>query len=177
MGSVKSVKSGLVQCSGILSRFFIRVARQCSKCDVTSSNDDKVCSILLASIVVFSQIGYYLYTMEVTQPCRKPTKNTQKKYGILSGQRDEKIKKLNAALADLQQNYFEKSAHLNTAQERIIQIKQEVDFLEKEYIKARATILKLEDEQKNSLVKNKLSNEKSIKCKTDTSSRRARSVK
>jgi predicted nuclease with TOPRIM domain len=110
--------------------------------------------------------------LKIIDQTKQEVKDTQNKYGIVISQSDEKIKKLNTALADFQQNYFEKTAQLNTAQDRIIQIKQEATFLEEEYIKARATIIKLEEELINThaLVKNKYKNEKEIKSKTDISS-------
>jgi len=86
--------------------------------------------------------------LKLIDQAKQETKDADKKYQNLSKASDEQIKKLNSTLSHFQQNIFEKDAQLNSAQERIIQLRQEVKFIETEYIKARATIMKLEEEQK-----------------------------
>jgi len=99
---------------------------------------------------------------------KQEVKDAYKKCDAVNKHSNEEIKKLNAALADFQQNYFEKNAQLNTAQERIAQLKKEIKFLDAEYLKARATIIQLEKKKKSirNLDENKHEKEKRLKSKT-----------
>lgn len=86
--------------------------------------------------------------LKLIDQAKQEAKDAGKKYQNLSKASDEQIKKLNSTLSQFQQNIFEKDAQLNSAQERITQLRQEAKFIETEYIKARAIIMKFEEEQK-----------------------------
>jgi hypothetical protein len=100
---------------------------------------------------------------------KQETKETYKKLENLSKHNDEQIKNLKTTLSDLQQSSYEKNAQLKVSLEQINQLKQEIKFLETENIKARSTIIKLEEEQKSihALIKNKSNQEKLGKSKTE----------
>ena len=79
---------------------------------------------------------------------RQEAKDERKKSENARHHFDEKFKKLEMNLTVMQKEIHEKEAQLKIAQERINQFKQEIKFIETEYIKSRAIILKFEGEQK-----------------------------
>lgn len=86
--------------------------------------------------------------LKLIDEAKQEAKNTFKKYQALNKDSNDQIKKLNLKLTNLQQSLFESDTYLTAAQERIQQLKQEVKFIETEYINARAMIMKLEEERK-----------------------------
>lgn len=86
--------------------------------------------------------------LKLIDQAKQETKDTIKKYQTLNKDSHDQIKKLNLILSNLQQNQFDKEAQLNAAQERIVQLRQEIKFIETEYINARAMIIKFEEERK-----------------------------
>lgn len=87
--------------------------------------------------------------LKLIDQARQEAKDSLKKYETLSNNSDVKIKKLNGVIANLNQDNLEKDSHLRNAQERISQLRQEVKFIETEYIKARAVIESYESKQKS----------------------------
>lgn len=86
--------------------------------------------------------------LKLIDQAKQETKEERKKLEHLCHQGEQQFKKIGLKLTDAQRDIHEKDAQLKVVQERIIQVKQEVKFLKKEYIKARAIIMKLEEEQK-----------------------------
>lgn len=64
----------------------------------------------------------------------------------------EYIKKLESQLTHIQREVHENDVYLKSAQELITQLKQEIKFIETEYVKVRATIMKFEEEQKKKTI-------------------------
>lgn len=86
--------------------------------------------------------------LNLIDQAKQETKDVYKKYQHISHSSNEKIKKLNSTLSDYQKNVFEKDVQLKMHQERIIQLQQEIKFIETDYIKSRAVIIKFEEERK-----------------------------
>lgn len=76
--------------------------------------------------------------LKLIDQAKQEAKDSLKKYETLSKNSDVKIKNLSEAIANLNQNNLEKDSQLTNAQERINQLRQEVRFIETEYIKALA---------------------------------------
>lgn len=110
--------------------------------------------------------------LKLIDQARQETKDERKKSDNFRQQNEAHFKKIELKLIDAQKEIHEKDVQLNSVQERISQLKQEGKFLESEYINARATILKFEEEKKNDYnsVKNKSNNTKLLKPKADISS-------
>lgn len=86
--------------------------------------------------------------LKLIDQARQETKEEHKKLENNRHYYEEQGKKIEMKLTDIQRDNHEKTAQLNIAQERINQLKQEVKFLETEYIKSQAVILKFEEEKK-----------------------------
>ncbi len=86
--------------------------------------------------------------LKLIDQARQETKDERKKLENIRHQNSERIKKLESQLTNAQREIHENDVHLKTAQERIIQLRQEIKFIETEYIKSRAIIMKLEEEKK-----------------------------
>jgi chromosome segregation ATPase len=86
--------------------------------------------------------------LKLIDQARLETKDERKKLENIRHQNNEQIKKLESQLINAQKESHEKDAQLHSAQERISQLRQEVKFLETEFIKSRAIIMKFEEEQK-----------------------------
>jgi hypothetical protein len=86
--------------------------------------------------------------LKLIDQARLETKDERKKLEIFSRQYDNQLKKIDSLLAHKQKELLKKDAQLNSAQERITQLRQEFKLIETEYVKARATIMKFEEEQK-----------------------------
>lgn len=86
--------------------------------------------------------------LNLIDQARLETKEERKKLENLCHQHNEQFKKIEGQLSNAQREAHEKDAQLNSSQERIKQLKQEIKFLETEYIQSRATIMKLEEEKK-----------------------------
>jgi DNA repair exonuclease SbcCD ATPase subunit len=82
---------------------------------------------------------------------RQEAKEERKKVENIRYQHEEQIKKINLQLSRAERETNENGAHLKAAQERIIQLRQEIKFIETEYIKSRAIIIKFEEEKAISL--------------------------
>ena len=82
--------------------------------------------------------------LKLIDQAKQETKDLLKKFETLNNNFDTKIKKLNAVIDRLSQDNTEKDTQLNKYQERISQLKQEVKFIETEYIKSRAIITSYE---------------------------------
>lgn len=87
--------------------------------------------------------------LNLIDQARQETKEERKKLENFRHQSDEQFKKIDLQLSNARREIIEKDVQLNSAHERIIQVKQEIKFIETEYIKARATIMKFEEEQKS----------------------------
>lgn len=90
--------------------------------------------------------------LKLIDQARQETKDERKKFENSRHQNSEQTKKLESQLINAQRETHENDVHLKNAQERIIQLRQEVKFIETEYIKARATIMKLEEELKQKAI-------------------------
>lgn len=86
--------------------------------------------------------------LKLIDQARQETKEERKKLDNLHRQHDEQSKKIGSQLSHAQREIHEKDAQLHSAQERIIQLRQEIKFIETEYIKARAILMKFEEEKK-----------------------------
>lgn len=86
--------------------------------------------------------------VKLIDQARQETKDERKKSENVRHHLDEKLKKQEMNLTALQKEIHEKDAQLDMSRDRISQLKQEVKFIETEYIKSRATIMKFEEEQK-----------------------------
>jgi hypothetical protein len=86
--------------------------------------------------------------LKLIDQARQETKDEHKKLENIRHQNNEQSKKFESQLTHAQREIHENDIHLKAAQERIIQLRQEVKFIETEYIKARATIMRFEEEQK-----------------------------
>lgn len=101
--------------------------------------------------------------LNLIDQARQETKDVRKKIDNLHQQHDEQFKKIESQLFNAQREIHGKDAQLHSIQERIIQLKQELKFIETEYIKARAIIMKLEEEQKQKTISHQTS-KKSKNC-------------
>jgi chromosome segregation ATPase len=90
--------------------------------------------------------------LKLIDQARQETKDERKKLENICHQNNEQIKKLESQLTNAQREIHENDVHLKNAQERITQLRQEVKFIEAEYIKARATIMKFEEEKKQKAI-------------------------
>ncbi len=76
--------------------------------------------------------------LKLIDQAKQEAKDSLKRYETLSKNSDIKIKKLSETIANLTQKNLENDSQLTNAQERINQLRQEVRFIETEYIKALA---------------------------------------
>ena len=85
--------------------------------------------------------------LQLIDQARQETKDERKKSEDFRHKNNEQMKKMESQLANTQREMYENDINLKSAQERITQLRQEIKFIETEYIKARATIMKFEEEK------------------------------
>lgn len=95
--------------------------------------------------------------LKLIDQARQETKDERKKSDSLHRQHDEQSKKIESQLSNTQREIHEKDAQIKSMQERISQLRQEVQFIETEYIKARSVIMKFEEEQKQKIASHQAS--------------------
>jgi len=89
--------------------------------------------------------------LKLIDQARQETKDERKNLENFRHKNKEETKKLESQLTNAQREIHENDIHLKNAQERIVQLMQEVKFIETEYIKARAVIMKFEEENKKTI--------------------------
>jgi chromosome segregation ATPase len=86
--------------------------------------------------------------VKLIDQARQETKEDRKKSEDNRHHFDEKFKKLEMNLTAMQNEIHKKDAQLNMSQEHLSQLKQEIKFIETEYIQSRAIIMRFEEKHK-----------------------------
>lgn len=103
--------------------------------------------------------------LRLIDEARLETKEVRKKIEDIRFSKDNEFKQLEIKFMNAQREKHEKETQLKVTQEQLVQVKQELKFLEKEYIQAQASILKLKEEQQLNIVSSISSKTRKIKIK------------